>query len=287
MHQTKKLFTFFILFQFLLLHYACTFDVASNPIEDVIQIDNGAKLIKQIQSSILEEPDTIVVFDIDYVLMTPKDALLRPAGEHVATRRRLFDQLASKAPADKDLKYYLGIIQSTAEVEVVDSSLPLFTQQIVAQGIPVVALSANEVGKTGEVDDLLKFYVQRLQGFGYQFSFSMSPMDASVLSLNGKNAKYLDGVVFTDRIAKGAVLAALLKQMDKLPKQVIFVDDRRKMINSAQEACRILKLNFIGLHYTQLASLAEHSNAKVAEFQIDYLRQHEVWLSDQLAQNLM
>ena len=237
-------------------------------------------------TSQFESKDTLVLFDLDYVLFVPRDRVLRYAGEENNYRSKHFkaifkDFQGKEIPLGKDkvpmAEYLISQILSSSKVELVSLDMPNFVNELDSKKMAVVGFTANSSGKYGIVQNEAELHLSRLNSLGYHFK------DNGDL-LKGEFPECISRVIFTNKADKGKVLLGFLKQLNKNYKNIIFVDDRLKNLTSVQNILKDHEINYLGIHYTELQDKNEVLNQDIADKQFQVLSQEYIWLSDDEAQ---
>lgn len=230
--------------------------------------------------------DTLVLFDLDYVLFAPRDRVLRYAGEENNYRSKHFKAIFtdfqgkeialgnSKVPM---AEYLISKILSSSKVELVSVHMPSFVNELDSRKITVIGFTANGSGKNGIVQNEAEIHLSRLKSLGYNFK------DNGDL-LKGDFPECISRVIFTNNTDKGKVLLGFLEQLNKNYKNIIFVDDRLKNLISAQKVLKNHQINYLAIHYTELKDKNELLNQNIADKQFQVLTQEHIWLSDHEAQ---
>ena len=237
-------------------------------------------------TSQFESKDTLVLFDLDYVLFAPRDRVLRYAGEENNYRSKHFkaifkDFQGKEIPLGKDkvpmAEYLISQILSSSKVELVSLDMPNFVNELDSKKMAVVGFTANSSGKYGIVQNEAELHLSRLNSLGYHFK------DNGDL-LKGEFPECISRVIFANKADKGKVLLGFLKQLNKNYKNIIFVDDRLKNLTSVQNIVKDHEINYLGVHYTELKDKNEVLNQDIADKQFQVLSQEYIWLSDDEAQ---
>lgn len=237
-------------------------------------------------TSQFESKDTLVLFDLDYVLFVPRDRVLRYAGEENNYRSKHFkaifkDFQGKEIPLGKDkvpmAEYLISQILSSSKVELVSLDMPNFVNELDSKKMAVVGFTANSSGKYGIVQNEAELHLSRLNSLGYHFK------DNGDL-LKGEFPECISRVIFANKADKGKVLLGFLKQLNKNYKNIIFVDDRLKNLTSVQNIVKDHEINYLGVHYTELKDKNEVLNQDIADKQFQVLSQEYIWLSDDEAQ---
>ena len=95
------------------------------------------------------------------------------------------------------------------------------------------------------------------------------------------------GILFSTHYTKGGALECFLETIQWKPRRIIFVDDSKKRVENVADTCKKLGINFMGLHYTRAKKISQPIDRALARFQVDYLMDHERWMSDEEAGALM
>lgn len=237
-------------------------------------------------TSQFESKDTLVLFDLDYVLFAPRDRVLRYAGEENNYRSNHFKAIF-KDFYEKDValgkdkvpmaEYLISQILFSSKVELVSLDMPNFVNELDSKKTAVVGFTANSSGKYGIVQNEAELHLSRLNSLGYHFK------DNGDL-LKGEFPECISRVIFTNKADKGKVLLGFLKQLNKNYKNIIFVDDRLKNLTSVQNILKDHEINYLGIHYTELQDKNEVLNQDIADKQFQVLSQEYIWLSDDEAQ---
>lgn len=227
--------------------------------------------------------DTLVLFDLDYVLITPQDRVLRYAGEENNYRsehfKAIFKDFQGKEIAlGKDkvpmAEYLISQILFTSKVELVSPGMLNFVNEL-DKKMTVVGFTANSSGKYGIVQNEAELHLSRLKSLGYHFIKDNGRL------LKGDFPECISRVILTNKKDKGKVLLDFLEKLNKNYKNIIFVDDRLKNLISVQNILKDLKINYLGIHYTELKEKNEVLNQDIADKQFEVLARKHIWLSDE------
>ena len=233
------------------------------------------------------DKDTLVLLDIDYVLLAPRDRVLRYAGEDNNYRSKhfkyLFQDLEGKEIVFDNIKmpmakYLISQILSSSKVELVSPDMPNFVNELNSRKMTVIGFTSNSSGRYGIIQNESELHASRLKSLGYNF-----------IKDNGSLFKEsfpecISHIIFTNKKDKGKVILGFLKQLNKNYKNIVFVDDRLKNLISVQNALNDHQINYLGIHYTELKDKNEVLNQDIADKQFQVLRQEHIWLSDDEAQ---
>lgn len=259
------------------------------------KITTGKELEFQIQRNVTCQ--TLVIFDVDYVLITPKDKIFRFCGEQNGLRQQLFKNLKKvtqekyKILNEKKVPlsdFLMSVIIKTSRIEAVDQLITHLITKLKKQNIPVIALTQNLSGPIGQIASQSEKKINDLKEVGIDLTNTMFGSDVIVLnnvsSNLGLHPVYDRGVIFANSVKKGEVLKAFLEAQNFTPKNIIFIDDRQECLESVDAATKTLGIPYVGLQFTQLSERGETVDKALAEYQFHVLLEQEVWLDDAAAE---
>lgn len=230
-----------------------------------------------IQSKLNELDDqALVVFDVDFTLIVPKDQILQPAGEAYC---QIF---LAKLRKMKEGAILGSKIALQSEVALVDPQSLALLEQLKNRQIKTIALTAMPSGRFGEIASTEDWRFKQLKDQGIDLSWSFPECSCFVLDSFETQAFpiFKKGILASAKHPKGQVLTAFLKKLKLKPSQVIFVDDRMEYIDSVESALEKAGIPHTSFHYTQAIDQSQSFDKDLADFQMDYLIEHGVWLND-------
>lgn len=217
--------------------------------------------------------EALVLWDVDYVIITPKDLCNRPNARSV--RRSLFKEYEQKGGIEK-VKYLHSLIMLKAPGELVESEVGNLIHDLQQKKIKTMALTSMETGEFGVIKSPVDFRINSLKELGIDFSMSTLFHDIFTDSWVLKG-----GILFTNRVPKGEVLLSFLKLLPHQPSEIIFIDDSLENIKNVADACKNLKIPFLGVHYeAEVLKNDPESDPRIARIQFNHLYKTGVWLSD-------
>lgn len=230
------------------------------------------------------DSNSFVLLDIDYTILTPKDASLKPCGKHL--RRKYLHGLNLR------LREYLqSIIALDGEEELMDNEFPYLISQLQIKHIPVIGFTALETGKYGKIANLEDWRLDQLKKFNIDFSSSLSNQKSIIFnkcrSYNEHFPIFKNGVLFTNRLPKGDVLTVFLKKIKWMPNKILFVDDSLDQLNSVETVANNLGIEFIGFHYIAAKTNMANFDEDLGEFQFRNLLKNRRWVPDNEARCLV
>lgn len=199
--------------------------------------------------------DTLVIFDVDMVLVQPSSAAFQMA--NMKKHRSILKQIMQEVPKEK-LMIFLSLATISCDPILLDQRLPEWLKQLMERGVPTMALTANLTGQLLAIQDMEKWRIGALRQLGIDFSLS-SPNKERIIfsdlpSYRGNYSVYNEGILFVNGTAcsKGEALVNFFHKANFFPKKVIFIDDREENLTSVREAISALNpaIEFKGIHFT-------------------------------------
>lgn len=225
------------------------------------------------------DQDTLVIFDVDDVLLTYHDMVLRPCGAR-------FRPDSWKDIDPKEIPQLISIMLNEGKIILVEPTTPHIVNKLRNQGAKIMALTAARTGKFGVIKNAEDWRLTILKGFDLDFSKS-SPATQLIYFDDGAKKEndysvFKDGILFLgdEKNTKGALLVQFLDKLQWKPKRVIFFDDKMSHLKSVETALNEAKIPFQGYHYQGVETLPGALNEQIAEVQFSYLRKNHKWLSD-------
>lgn len=240
--------------------------------------------------SVIKQADseTLVIFDVDDVLITARDQILQ------ATHKKFLERLNKGLEdrlSEEEAQQLWSIIWLARSDELVDPQIVSLIKEAQAKGLKVMALTNAWTGPFGAIPNLQDWRIGELEDFGYTFKNSWKTLKPKTFeTLKSKDPKrfpvFKEGVVFTCNLPKREVLKAFLHYADLSPKKIIFVDDKKKNLKSIEAFARESKIPFIGFQYTAVMDRTKSLlNEKRAQLQFEILEKEHKWLSDEEAKS--
>lgn len=232
------------------------------------------------------DENTLVIFDVDDVLITARDQILQPA--YRAFSEKLEKEI-EKEVSEKEAEKLWSITWLTRLAEPVDPQMAPLLQKVKYRGVKVLALTNAWTGAFGNIPSLEDWRLNELKGFGYAFHESWPCLKPTLFKqLKPKDPDrfpvFKDGVVFTCNLPKGMVLKAFLEYAKFLPEKIVFIDDKQKHLASVESFCQKAGIRFFGFRYTAVAKRSKPPlHEKRARLQFQVLKEEQKWLSDEEA----
>lgn len=246
------------------------------------KIYNFAPVIKMLK---LSNKDTLVIFDVDDVLIRPgsDDDFKHPC------RTLLWQEIKRRSTPNKIEFLHSSILSATKQYLTDPQIIDIFNY-LKSQNIPTVALTAMGTGNFGIIEKMEDIRVNELNDLGISF-LPLTPLQDELLIPELENTNMIfenckgtpilkQGIIFTAVVDKGVVLKTILHKYNYYPKTIIFVDDYINNLESLKQLCIELEINFYGFHY-KAASLRSlpNINEDLEKLLFKNLEQNLYWLN--------
>lgn len=267
--------------------YGASLDLSvPTPISSEIRETNSmGDVIKCLRAS---PPETLAAFDVDEVLICPEDQVLRNGHVGVVSPMiRHIRNIQGIPEAGESSEVLWSRIFQTARTQLVAPEIAPALSEIQASGaVRVLALTSAWAGAYGLIKSLEDRRFAELARVGIDFSKTFSGIPTlSFPDIHtgrpGVNPLYKKGIIFTCGQDKGAVLLSFLSTVRYRPERVVFVDDVMSNILSVQAMCMLLKIPYLGFHYTGANCLPKSFNPAAARLQCEKLLTEKRWYNDQ------
>ncbi len=256
----------------------CNASLSVNPDSSIQKITSIKEFQEAVQHTTAED---LVVFDVDYVILTPSDLVARPRAKKV--RRPIFKAYQKEHGKDRFKLLWSQLMLQTKRRHV-EPEIETIIQELQNKGVHVIALTAIGVNPFGFVLDPIAFRKKGLSENGIHFRTTFS----EERKYWGEESGFSEGIVFSGSQPKGEALVHYLEKIaNHKPKRVFFIDDNLSLVESVAKACHKMKIPFQGFHYQAhvFEKDPEVSPAFIA-FQIEHLHKTGEWLPDAKAEEL-
>ncbi len=224
---------------------------------------------------------SLVIFDVDRVLIEPRDAIMRYPNQRLLWELRY--QYGNHL-SHEELATLTSEVTLSESTKVIDPLAISFINHIKAKNIPIIALTATGVEGYGKIASIPDWRIKDLARFGISFpSFSEHPfIELSQLYGRGPAPIFKSGILFSAGYPKGDVLEAFLDSVGFLPDKALFVDDLLHNLVSVHQSLTDMGVSEIfAFQYLGADELPNTIDPEVAKHQIKTLLQEGIWLSDE------
>ncbi len=221
---------------------------------------------------------TLVMFDLDDVLIYPQDALLqnwrkewKPEGMRAWT-------------AEEDTIAWMN-----AKFQIMDPSGPNLINMLNEKGIPTIGFTSFAMDESNIVKSIPDWRSRHLQELGINFNiekeFVFPIQNGFVPPSFEKGTLYCGNIYKKDKDNKGKILSLYLDWLDWNPEQIVFIDDGKHHIESVKKELEKRGISFLGFLY--LPKDLDPIDEKVAELQYETIINQKQWLSDEEAKKIL
>ena len=206
------------------------------------------------------QPDTLIIFDIDNTIAHPTEEL---------SSDEWFCHIVNKKMAEghdyiTSIYYALPVTyyaQFNVSLNYTESLVPHLIAGLIDHHIPVMALTTRSLFVAERT-------LEQLEEINVQFLIPHISQEDLVLPLLHP-CFYSRSILFASNNDKGEALMALLKHMNYYPKNIVFIDDKIKYIESVAKAVEPYNISFVGIRYSGCDDRVKNFNPT---------RAHNQWL---------
>ncbi|VEB39388.1 Protein of uncharacterised function (DUF2608) [Legionella sainthelensi] len=222
--------------------------------QKIMEIKNFREALKDIHF------DTWLVLDLDNTVMTPKiafggDAWFEGLFSHVSQKK------IEMAIAQPSLMSVYNSAQHFVRTSAVEPTIANIISALQDIGIPVIGLTARGYSIRHQT-------LRQLADMGVDFSRnSIVPDDSS---------SCLGGVIFCAGGDKGENLNTFLSRLDRVPRHIVMLDDKKKHLERVMIALKPRGIHFSGFRYGYLDEQVQQFSMEAANIQLAHLWK---WLS--------
>jgi hypothetical protein len=221
---------------------------------------------------------TLVMLDIDDVLIYPKDALLQN------WRSEWKPEKIREWTSEEDTIAWMN-----AKFQIMDSFGPEFIKQLNEIGVPTIGFTSFAMDQSDIVKSVPDWRHKHLVELGLNFKMQKEIIfdtENGCIPPSFENGVLYCGDFYKkDKDSKGKVLSIFLDWLDWRPEQVILVDDGQHNIDSVKNELEKYDIPFLGFLYTPKD--LDFLDEQVAEFQYETIINKKLWLSDEEAKQLI
>lgn len=237
------------------------------------------------------DTSSLVVLDVDEVLLTDQDAILSPFGDSL--KFQIHNEYFSQAKTDHERQKIadtLNLPLFLSPKKLVEASWPEAISLLLQKGVKVIALTSCPVEDEDKKYNLERWRIEQLQSLGISFAASFPDIHRFELPLKVKNKKnplYSEGILFTGQFSKAEVLSAFLDHMNWKPHKIIFVDNLLSNVQQMEIKLIQKEIPHLGFHYQYVEKKGKlNPSPDLARKQFEHLFKYQEWLHDDEAKAL-
>lgn len=221
---------------------------------------------------------TLVMFDLDDVLVYPQDALLqnwRSGWKPEETR---------PWTAEEDTIAWMNVT-----FQLMDPLGPSLISFFNENNIPTIGFTSFAMDESGIVSSIPDWRSKHLRELGLNFNMDkevvFSVENGFVPPSFEKGVLYCGNYYKKDKDNKGIIFSVYLDWLDWTPDLVVFVDDGQRHIESVGKELERRGIPYLGFVY--IPKELDPIDEKVAELQYKTIIEKKQWLSDEEARKLL
>ena len=223
--------------------------------------------------------DTLVLFDVDNVLVSPHDMLARDETSVFFEKFRniLRDRDPQLCDDDEQFLCHLGRLLAGTERHIIEPDIGDKIRALREQGATVMAMTA--LFRCGPVSYLPQHRHNLLASHGIEFTQHHGDREFESLDLDdGTPPRMYKGILFGK--AKGNILNAFLDEHGLKPRQIVFFDDKEHNLKTIADVCQQRAIEATLYHYVGHRKIPGDWNEERAHKQVEILVTQGKWLSD-------
>ncbi|MBS0185970.1 MAG: DUF2608 domain-containing protein [Proteobacteria bacterium] len=234
-------------------------------------------------------PRSLIVTDIDNVLVVHKDKILRSSSRllYESLMQELKEDFCKKTKLIKNnikisfFEYLHGKLIQRICLEPLDENMIPFLKVLRKQGHSLLALSQGKTGAYAEFNPIEDVRINQLKNLGFNFSESFKdipPIKFKALH-EVRFPVFKEGVILTSKTSKAMALQAFFDVTQKSWQTLIYIDDNEDWVKEMYNYFKNYMF-VIGICYKNQKYLQELPDVKLARKQFTFLRNHQLWLTD-------
>lgn len=221
----------------------------------------------------------LIIFDIDNTIIEPVQEL----GREEWFYHRYKTYLSAGMPREKALERAQAewtAVQHITSVRLVEPHIAKLIQELQDKKLPIIGLTQRPAS-------LAHTTIRQLKGLGVDLTLT-APHQNEIYFLTPSEVSaglvFKNGILFTGGLCKGESLGKLLKQFNKRPEGILFIDYKAKHLVEVEKYCVRENIPFTGLRYSYLDDRVAKFNSELADIQ---WRHFGTILSDEDARKLL
>jgi hypothetical protein len=235
--------------------------------------------------------DSLIVLDVDEVLITSKDLFFHPIAEPFVLGLVKKEMREAKSDEErKSIEEKLSTSLLETQRYLLEEDSPALLKRLLNKGCKVVALTSFPTGRFGKVAEVEKWRIDHLKSLGLDFSSFFPKTGRKEFSFIAKPSiaapLFQEGILFSRGYAKGDVLVAFLNWIQFKPSKIVFIDDILENHDNMRVVLAANNLCLRSFHYQFNNIPLDDANKEIIEFQFNNLIKNNQWLGDEEAQKM-
>lgn len=254
---------------------------------DVVEISSLHDIADELQKI---DQNTVVVFDVDEVLITSRDHFFHPQVESFVLELVKKEMaLTTSKDEQKALEDKLSLSLIQTERILIENDSPQLLNALLKKGVKVVALTSFPTGKFGKIPALERLRIDQLKSFGINFYSKNTPRHefTEISKPSIPPPLYEDGILFSRGYSKGEVLIAFLDFIKWKPSKVIFIDDLYANHENMMRSLNARTILYQGYRYSGVDLPENKIDKEVIEWQFSTLLKQNKWVSHEQAKQAL
>ncbi|BFD45654.1 MAG: hypothetical protein DMENIID0002_03000 [Rickettsia endosymbiont of Sergentomyia squamirostris] len=225
--------------------------------------------------------DTLVVFDIDGVILAAKDSYL--SHDNREMRHKFLDDI-EKSHGLVQKKNIYGLIIAQMEYKLIEPVLVKHFWFLKFNGADIIALTS--MGPNNPYFDQEQDRVDVLKDKGLIFDGRYQGL-IKIDEQNRPQPKVIEGVIFARGYEKGLVLKAYLDQQRANYSKIVMIDDMSQNLDSVERYLKNQVDSIVLIEYSYDKLEEQKSIKALSTLQQDFVKTQSIWLSDKQASVLL
>lgn len=205
------------------------------------------------------KPKTLIILDIDNTLVTPAQSLGNDAWFYLRVDELKQQGYSQQTAIDRAI-LELEAVHNLTKVVLPQESIPHVISSLQEKKIPLMALSTRSAGQN-------RATLYQLASVNIDMRKSLFA-EKECCFLKKEIVAFRNGTLFCSGTHKGEALFHLLENLQFIPEEIVFINDKASNIREVEEMCEQRNIPCIGLRYGRLDEKMKSYNKKVAEVQL-------------------
>lgn len=234
------------------------------------------------------DKSTLVIFDIDDVIITASDTVFSPRGEISGIKDICLKQISKYIPIEYNknslfVELFTLYLQKSKR-QIIDNYFMEFLDKLKKLSVSYIRLTGLEVGKYGVINSMEDWRYKDFRSLSIDLSCrAFESYESTYLQSNLDRVRplYTDNIIYTDRGDKGMVLQNWLNHFKFKPSKILVIDDLLSNHISISNSCKKYGIEYKGIVYTGAQLLPVKISKTEALKQITILIEKKEWVCDE------